>query len=488
MNKNGRPRDEKGRFVSLSAMYSVKHNTVDLEKVFEEKMKFWESQGLAKSDNFFRSFKYRPEAFRIPADYYYEPDEVRTRLGEYNNYVLKMGDLTDANIIEPETILSVAKLVAAKGGSMKTMYIKNSLWRHEGLMLVPIENLNKDSDFYVPMTVKPKDTKVLFQGVVGKNKLIDLVVDTYYKLDFNKAIRTHYTFNDKLDEGCPVYICRYYSSPISIFGHDDVSAVIFKKTDFDEDGDRIILTNPEPILVLIKQDYGFLAIDLIDKNNQPCPISSLEALTSLVPNLMIPEGILRQLTRIEISNSKGTLSFLPPSAPREEFTTQPTPVGIHAMSDQPLGFGVRVNLILEVPTVITVVDELDNRVMHINVYRLGEFRAPRKNGEISEITSFSVESGQFFLATGLKDLWILIDENLDKIYFYNTHENKIVDWCLATTFDFLNLLNRFSSELLSEEVKDGLLESMNSIKRNYFSSGKVSAERNEGLTGFLDSL
>lgn len=487
MNKNqkgnGRARDSKGRFVSLAAVYSVKHNTVDLEKTYEEKMKEWEEQGLAKSDNFFRSFKYRPEAFRIPSSYYYTPEEVKIKLGGYDNYVLKMSELTEVDLEEPESILSVAKLESTRDD--RHYYFKNALYDHEGLTLVKLGKLNKDFDFYLPKTAAPKDTESLFQGVVAKRKLKDLVIDTYYKLDFNKSIRTHYTLNSKLDEDSPIYICRYHSSPMSIFGHDNVSAVIFKKTDFDEDGDRIILTRPEPIYVLIKQDYGFLAIDLVDKEVQPYPIGKLDELANL-PNLMIPEGMLRQLARVELSDSKGTLSFLEPSAPRQECTMQP--VGFNTRPEQPLGFGIRLNLGLHIPIEILAIDEVNDYKRSIKTYRLGEFRAPRKEGEITEIDDFNIDSGHFYLATGPKDLWILIDENIDKIYFYNVHDRKIVDWCLTTTFDFLNLLNRFSSVLLTDETKGDLIEAMNNIRRNYYSKGIVSDENNYGLTGFLDKL
>ena len=194
---------------------------------------------------------------------------------------------------------------------------------------------------------------------------------------------------------------------MSIFGHDNVSAVIFKKTDFDEDGDRIILTRPEPVYVLIKQDYGFLAINLIEKDVQPFPIGKLDELANL-SNLMIPEGMLRQLTRVEIFNNKGkgTLSFIEPSTSRQECTMQP--IGFHARPDeQPLGFGIRLNLGLHIPIEILAIDEVNDYKKSIKTYRLGEFRAPRKEGEITEIDDFTEESGQFYLATGPKDLWIL---------------------------------------------------------------------------------
>ena len=484
MNKNsknnGRPRDEKGRFVSLSAMYSVKHNTVDLEKVFEYKMKYWREKGLQNADGIISPFKYRPEAFDIPENYYYTQEEIDGLAAGYDHYILEMLSLPEDNYAI-ENLLLVAKFVPLKRTSLKKeLGIKSTLWKKEGLTLLPIDRLNSNLDFFQPFSTEPKGTELLFQGVIAKRKLKDLVIDTCYKLDFNKAIKNHYIHQDTLDDECVINICRFHHSPINIFGYVDVSAVIFTKTSFDVDGDRIIDILPEPKYVITETENRLAAYSIED--GTPIDIRSLDDLVNLVPNLMIPEGLLRRLAKIEFINDKN-----------KKFASSndksPTEVPhIDTTSDQPLGFGVRVNLLLDIPNVITVVDDSGNRITNINTYRLGEFRAPRKNGEISDITSFSVDSGQFLLATGPNDLWILIDENLDKIYFYNFHDNKIIDWCLTTTFDFLNLFNKFSPIFLSAETKGDLLEAMNNVLKNYYSKGIISTETNKGLIGLMEKI
>lgn len=496
MNKNqkgnGRARDARGRFVSLAAIYSTKHNTVDLEKVYEEKMKEWEEQGLAKAVQVVRPFDYRPEAYKVPENYNYTTEEIKKLLSDNYNYVLEMVDLTNVNIEEPETISFVAKMVAPINSNMKTFYFKNSLCVHEGLTLLHVEYIDKDADFYIPFTSEPKNVETLFQGVVAKRKLKDLVIDTYYKLDFNKSVRTHYIHKGRLNEDYPIHICRYWSNPIKYwktpndeFGYKkDISAVIFTKTKFDEDGDVVIETIPIPKYILKNHDNGFLVYSL--DGEDVVDIRSLSDLTKLVPNLLIPEDMLRRLARLEILNNKGTLTHLGIPAPEQKCVTEP--IGFNTRPEQPLGFGVRLNLGLHMPIEILAIDEVNDYKRSVKTYRLGEFRAPRKEGEIPELDTFNVDSGHFYLATGPKDLWILIDENLDKIYFYNSHENKIVDWCLTTTFDFLNLLNRFSSSFLTEETKGDLVKAMNNILKNYYSKGVISAEKNEGLTGFLKNM
>lgn len=212
--RNERPRDEKGRFVSFSAAYSIKHNVVNLEKIYEKKIKEWSEQGLCKADNIIRSFDYRQEAYRIPNNYKCTPEKAKELLSGNYNYILEMSNLIDANIEEPETILSVARMITLKNGNPKTLYFKNGLSKNEGLILLPLEYLDKDLNFYTPYTVEPKDTELLFQGVVAKRKLKDLVIDTYYKLDFNKTIRTHYVHKNKLRDDAPTDICRYWSTPI----------------------------------------------------------------------------------------------------------------------------------------------------------------------------------------------------------------------------------------------------------------------------------
>ena len=473
---NGRPRDEKGRFVSIAAIYSTKHNTVDFEEYHKNSMKFWESQGLVKSNQVIRPFEYKPEAFKIPSDFFYTSDEVKSRSREYNNYVLSVSELTDLHVTNPENVLSVAKLVVSKSGGMKNLYIKNDLGKYEGLTLVPFENLKKDSVFYVPLTVEPKDNKVLFQDVVAKNKLIDLVIDTYYKLDFNKSIRTHYTFKNKVDEDKSVYVCRYFSTPIDITIYNkryvDMSGIIFRKTDSDEDGDRIISTNPKPKWILTKEKDGFLAFDF-DNVDTPKSITSLDDLTNLVPNLMIPEEILREFSRIELSKNLNV-------APTNH---QPIPRG-----DFDIPVGVTANTRTKYPINITLLDENDNPNKHISAYKIGVFRSPRKDGNYEEMVNVKIKDMEYCYATAPKDLWILIDKNVDKIYFYSVYYNRIIDWCFASTFELLNLLNRFSSEYLTSDVKDELISITRDIKLNYYSQYEDITIENKGLTGFLESL
>lgn len=302
-NKKGkeRPRDEKGRFVSIAAIYSTKHNTTDFEEYHRNNMKYWESRGLFKSDNFFRPFAYKPEAFNIPSNYYYRSNEVKAKLEGYYSYVLQMSNLTEADLEEPENVLTVAKLEPMKDG--KPFYFKNELYNNEGLTLVELGSLSKSFEFYLPVTAAPEDTERLFQGVIAKQKLKDLVIDTYYKLDFNKSIRTHYTFNRNVDEDKSIYVCRYFSTPIDITidtkRYDDVSAIIFRKTDSDEDDDRIVSINPKPKWILTKEEGGFLAFDF-DNVDVPKSISSLDDLANLVPNLMIPEEMLKVFSKIEL--------------------------------------------------------------------------------------------------------------------------------------------------------------------------------------------
>lgn len=417
-----------------------------------------------------RPFKYRLEAFNIPANYFYTTKEVKAKLEGYYSYVLGMSNLVEANLEEPENILTVAKLDPMKDD--KVFYFKNELYNHEGLTLVELGNLNKSFDFYLHITAAPKDTESLFQGVIAKQKLKDLVIDTYYKLDFNKSTRTHYTFKNKVDTDDSVYVCRYFNTPITMKGYN-VSAKIFRKTDFDEDGDRIISISPEPVLVLVKQDYGFLVIDLIDKRSQPYPIGTLDDLASLVPNLMIPEEILRVFSRDEIIRNQNVKPTIQQPTPRREFD----------MPD-----GVRVNVKEKYPITITLLNENGTPKEHIVAYRLGEFRAPRKEGNYENIVNVKIKDKEYCYTTAPKDLWILIDKNVDKIYFYSVYYNRVIDWCFAATFDFLNLLNRFRSEFLSNDVKEELLKKMNDIRLNYYSQYEDITTDNEGLTGFLESL
>ena len=243
--------------------------------------------------------------------------------------------------------------------------------------------------------------------------------------------------------------------------------MIFSKTKFDEDGDRVIETEPKPKYIFVELDDRFIAHSLGE--GDPIDIRSLNDLANLVPNLMIPEDMLKRLSKIEMINNLES-SDLDERCPVSS-TEHP----------KPLGFGVRLNLILGVPNKVPVIDKSDNTTIYLSTYVLGNFRSPRRNVHIEN------DPIEFQLASGPKNLWILIDENVDKIYFYNAHDNKIIDWCLTTTSDFLSLLSIFSSNFLSDETKGDLIKAMNNIKLNYF-KGIISAEKNEGLTGFLKNM
>lgn len=150
--------------------------------------------------------------------------------------------------------------------------------------------------------------------------------------------------------------------------------------------------------------------------------------------------------------------------------------------------GVTVDTRTKYPITITILDEDGNPKEHITAYKIGVFRSPRKDGNYEKIVNVRLKDKEYCYATAPKDLWILIDKNVNKIYFYSVYYNRIIDWCFAATFDFLNLLNRFSSEFLTTNVKEELLKSMNNIRLNYYSQYEDITTENKGLSGFLESL
>lgn len=472
--RNIRPRDKKGRFVSMAAVYSCKHNTVDFSQFYKEKLKEWEEKGLCKAEDIITPFEYRPEAFNVPTSYMYGPDEIeKVYSDEDRDYALVMADLSLG-----EKSPYIAKLIPLQIGAFKEpLYVKNELWHNESLALVHLDDLSQDLDLSIPADSILSDEQKLSQGVVAKHKLKDLVIDTCYKLDFNKAIKNCYIHKNNLFDESAINVCRYYNSPINIFGYVDVSYAIFEKTKFDEDGDRIINTVPVPKCVIVDLGDKLVAYYLDDDSFEE--IKSLVDLVSLLPNLMIPEEMLRRLAKIEMFNRNGETS----DKPKEETSISPLP------------YGVRLNLCLDTPIEIAIITNISAIIEHtsvrqtklLKVYRLGEFRAPRFQ-TMARVQSEINNPVDFQLAIGPNDLWILIDEKVDKIYLYSAKYSRIIDWCLTTTFDVLNMINKFSSSFLPQETKTDLLEAIHNIRKNYYSKGIISAEKNEGLTEFLENL
>ena len=475
-SRKNQPRDKKGRFVSIAAIYSSKHNTLDFERVYVAKMRMWEEEGLCKADDVITPFEYRPETFNVPSSYMYGPGEMEKAYSdEDRNYALVMVDLSLG-----EKSSYVARLIPLNI-DVEPMYVKNELWHNESLALVHLDDLNRPLDLSIPFDSIVSD-EIKFQGVVAKHKLKDLVIDTTYKLVFNKIIKTHYVNKNTLYDDSPIHVCRYFKDSIDALDYKDVSAIIFTKTTFDKDGDRMISIKPTPRFVLVELDDKFIAYSLDDDSFEE--IKSLDDLTSLVPNLMIPEEMLKELTKIEFINRKEKTPV--------KSDDEPT---VKTNDSNCLDTGVRINLILNVLTDIpvgsrtapTVQHVSDREVVFLKVYRLGEFRAPRFQ-TMAKVQSEINNPIEFQLAAGPNDLWILLAEKIDKIYLYSVHRGEIVDWCLATSFEFLKLLNKFSSSFITEEAKGELLELLDNIRRNYYSKGIVSADKNEGLEGLLKRI
>lgn len=284
-----------------------KRNIVDLDKVFEQKMEEWRLKGLVGALEKIRSVTYRPEAYIVPSNYYYNPEEVKSKLQKSKyDYVLKFTDLAELPP-DVEKILSIAKLTSTRAPSL---YLRNGLSYNEGLVLVTKDRLGIPDDNGVikgGITTLPKNVDYIFRGVIIKNKLKDLIIDTAYKLDFNKAIKTHYTDGTSFKENLPISTLRYFSNPMGeVQGYTNISGVVYTKTEFDSDGDMIISRDPKLKCVIEEFPEGFLfktSYFFESGRHMEKFINSLEELVDNIPNLMIPKEFLRRMAIKEFVNN-----------------------------------------------------------------------------------------------------------------------------------------------------------------------------------------
>lgn len=283
-----------------------KRGIVDLDKVVEQKMEEWRLKGLVRTLEKIRPVTYRPEAYIVPANYYYSPEEVKRKLRKRKyDYVLKFMDLSDLPP-DAEKILSIAKLTSTR---VPSLYLRNGLSYEEGLVLVTRDRLGipDDDGMIKGITSLPKNVDYIFQGVIVKNKLKDLIIDTAYKLDFNKSVKTHYIDGTSFKENLPISILRYFNNPIrEVQGYSNISGVVYTKTEFDSDGDMIISRDPKvkcvieefPERFLFKTSYFFES-----GRHSERFIYSLEELVDNIPNLMISEEFLRRMAIKEFVNN-----------------------------------------------------------------------------------------------------------------------------------------------------------------------------------------
>ena len=284
-----------------------KRGVVDLDKVVERKMEEWRLKGLVGALEKIRPVSYRPEAYIVPANYYYDPEEVKSKLREKSkyDYVLKFTDLSELPP-DAEKILSIAKLTSTK---VPSLYLRNGLSYNEGLVLVPKDYLGSpDNDNMVRgITALPKNVDYIFRGVVVKNKLKDLVIDTAYKLDFNKAVKTHYIDGTTFKEDLPISVLRYFNNPMSeVQGYSNISGVVYTKTGFDSDDDMIVSRDPRVKCVIEEFPEGFLfktSYFFESGRHSERMIYSLEELVDNIPNLMIPKEFLRRIAIKEFVNN-----------------------------------------------------------------------------------------------------------------------------------------------------------------------------------------
>ena len=283
-----------------------KDNTVDLDEVFKQKMEEWRLRGLVEALEKISPVVYRPEAYIVPANYYYSPEKVKSMFqkGKYD-YVLKFTDLSELPP-DAEKILSITKLTSTKAPSL---YLRNGLSYNEGLVLVPKEYLGSpDNDNTIKgITALPKNVDYIFRGVIVKNKLKDLVIDTAYKLDFNKAVKTHYIDGTTFKEDLPISVLRYFNNPMSeVQGYSNISGVVYTKTEFDSDDDMIVSRDPRVKCVIEEFPEGFLfktSYFFESGRHSERMIYSLEELVDNIPNLMIPKEFLRRIAIKEFVNN-----------------------------------------------------------------------------------------------------------------------------------------------------------------------------------------
>lgn len=455
-------RNEMGGFgaIRTSAVYSCKHNNgVDFDKVFKEKMKEWEGLSIVKASDLIAPFGYKAEAYKVPDTYYYDKDTFE-RILEANSksLVLYFRDMVNNMFVNSiDDVPYVAYCYNPKNEVNDTLFIRNYLNYDEGVVMTKTVSMDSDED----RDVISKPTEELFNGIIAKTKLRDLVIDTCYKIDFNKAIKTHYVNKRSFNKKSPITILKYFNDPVTeLFGYGKTFGAIYTKTKLDPDGDREIETVPKAKYVIIEKEDGFLFKSLTEFNDD-VEVKSVKDLEAF-PNLMIPGIFLRKLVIKEFLNT------------RKEKDNKSECDSINSFKPR---YGVSVNLCLN--GVIVIKDNSE-----IKTLKLGEFRAPRNIGEISDIDFVNKDSSQFYFASGPKDLWILVDEKVEKIYFYNAYNNEIIYWCFATTSQFTKLLDKFDEEYASEETKNMLIDNMNNVRKN----SKFSHKENKGLTGFLKNM
>lgn len=456
-NENENVRRPVGRPISISAVYSSKHNTIDFNKVFDQKMKEWEGLSIVKAKDVIEPFGYKGEAYKVPSSYYYTEDEVKNMLNINDKLlVLYFKDMADVILKNMEDIPYIAYCFDPTRNSGNILFVRNYLNYDEGLVMTKGVSMDDDEDLD-KISKDPSVTEDLFLGIIAKKKLKDLVIDTCYKVAFNKAVENHYIIKKNFYKNMPITILKYFEEPFSeLFGYGEAFGAVYTKTKLDSDGDRIIETEPEAKYVIVEKENGFVfkSLTAFNDNIEVKSVKDLEAF----PNLMIPADFLRKLVIKDFLNTR-----------KEEDNISKCKTN----SFKPR-YGVDITMCSKCNVVI-------KENIETEVYKFGVFRAPRLVEETGELDSVSVESNRFHTATGVKDLWILLDGKLDKIYLYNMSNKRVVDCCLATKTEFTNLLEIFGEEYLTEDTKDKLIDDVHKIKLNYYSNGKD----NEGLAGFL---
>ena len=460
-NQKRNGNENRGKSICIGAIYSSKHNTVDFNKVFDQKTKEWEGLNIVKAKDVVEPFGYQPEAYKVPDNYYYGEKEFNDILeANSESLVLYFRDMANNIFLNSiEEAPYVAYCYNPKNEVNQTLFIRNYLNYDEGLVMTEGVSMDDDEDLN-KISKSPSATEDLFRGIIVKKKLKDLVIDTCYKAAFNRAIETHYVNKNSFHKNIPITILKYFNDPVTeLFGYGKTFGAIYTKTKLDQDGDRDIETVPKAKYVIIEKENGFVFKSLTEFNDD-VEVKSVKDLEAF-PNLMIPTDFLRKLVIKDFLNIRKEENY------KERCKTN---------SFKP-GYGVDI-------TVCSTCNVVIKEDLETEVYKFGVFRAPRLVEETGELDSVGVESNRFHTATGVKDLWILLDGKLDKIYLYNMCYKIVVDWCLATTTEFTNLLEKFDGKYLSEDTKNELIDTMNKIKLNYYSNGKD----NEGLDGFLKNL
>lgn len=451
-----------GKSIRIGAVYSSKHNTIDFNKVFDQKMEEWEGLSIVKAKDIVEPFGYQSEAYKVPDNYYYGEKEFNEILeANSKSLVLYFRDMTNNLFLNSiEEAPYVAYCYNPKNEVNDTLFIRNYLNYDEGLLMTKGVSMDDDEDLD-KISKDPSATEDLFHGIIAKKKLKDLVIDTCYKVAFNKAIETHYVNKNSFHKNIPITILKYFNDPVTeLFGYGKTFGAVYIKTKLDPDGDREIETVPKAKYVIIEKEDGFLFKSLTEFNDD-VEVRSVKDLEAF-PNLMIPEDFLRKLVIKDFLNT------------RKDEDNRSKDENVNSSTSNSIYDGVS---IVSSSAVITLVK--DNS--EIRARKLGIFRAPRNIGEVSEI----VTHNQFCSAKGPNDLWILIDEKVEKIYFYNSYNNRIVDWCFATTIEFTSILEKFDKKYLSEGTKAALIDNMNNTRINSYSELRFAYDVNKGLGGFL---